>query len=156
MTTIDTDYQSDAVREFMLKADQSVPPTPTIPPPEIRVLRAKLILEEALETINKGLGLDVHINSRFIRPLTIEGVAFIESNEHEPNLVELADGCADLKVVTIGTEIACGINGAPVFEEVMRSNMSKFPTTTRADGKILKGPNYTAPNILPILKEQGL
>lgn len=166
------DYQHLAVREFMERGRQSCPPTPTIPSLEVRKFRASIILEEALETIWEGLGLSVLVrdaaNGRWIALETKESaddgtrgiggsVAAFTTTGKEPDLIKLADGCADLKVVTVGTEIACGINGQPVFEEVMRSNMTKdFSGTLRADGKILKGENYEPPNLEAILKSQGM
>ena len=43
-----------------------------------------------------------------------------------------------------------------VFEEIQRSNMSKLGEdgrpVLREDGKILKGPNYTKPDIKKILE----
>lgn len=44
------------IDEFMVKAGQMVPFARTQPDEATRILRAKLILEEAFETIIKGLG----------------------------------------------------------------------------------------------------
>lgn len=145
------DYQSTAVAAFMAKAYQEVPPTPTIPNLDVRKLRARLILEEALETINKGLGLEVRVG--IAEPVSIGSITFWANSV--PDLVELADGCADLKVVTVGTELAFGIDGEPVFNEVHRSNMSKFiDGFRREDGKWQKGPSYSPANISPIIESQ--
>lgn len=145
------DYQHLAVAEFMLKANQTVPITPTIPSLEVRKLRARLILEEALEQV-WALGLGAEMGDVSI---LIDRIHFYPFGDCD--LVKVADGCADLKVVTVGTEIACGINGAPIFEEVMRSNFTKFEGgSIREDGKILKGPKYEPPNIEPLLKQQGM
>lgn len=146
MTPIDFDYQHLAVSKFMQAGFQSVSIIPHIPSAIIRRLRAKLIMEEAIETAN-ALGFQV----RFTR------VRDFELDDVLPfDLIGVADGCADLKVVTVGTEIACGINGKPVFIEVMRSNMTKdFSGAKRPDGKILKGPTYEPPNIEAVLKLQG-
>jgi predicted HAD superfamily Cof-like phosphohydrolase len=136
------DYQHIAVREFMEAGNQTCPTNPFIPSVEIRLLRAKLIMEEAVETAN-ALGFRVQ--------LIHESLEFTDC--YDPDLEEIADGCADLKVVTVGTEIACGINGMPIFKEVMRSNMTKdFSGAKRPDGKILKGATYEPPNIEQFLK----
>lgn len=146
------DYQHIAVAEFMLKANQTVPIVPMIPSLEIRTLRAKLVLEEALETVN-ALGLEAHSDWELLDSDLIKFSPIKEG----PDLIKLADGCADIKVVTVGTEIACGINGKPIFEEVMRSNMTKFiDGHMREDGKWQKGPSYEPPNLEPILKQQGM
>lgn len=46
------------------------------------------------------------------------------------------------------------------FAEVHRSNMSKLgedgKPIYREDGKVLKGPNYTPPNLVPILEKYGV
>lgn len=66
------------------------------------------------------------------------------------NKTALAKELADLLYVTYGTADAFGIDIDRVFEEVHRSNMSKLvdgKPLKREDGKILKGPNYTPPNL---------
>lgn len=140
----------------MEQAQQETPKTPTIPSLEIRILRAKLIMEEAFETIERGLG--VMVVSKYDGIISFENDLWFEEHQNnEPDLVHLADGCADLKVVTVGTEIACGINGKPIFEEVMRSNFTKFiDGYIRDDGKWQKGPSYERPQLEPILKHQGM
>lgn len=168
--------EQQSVKSWMTKAGQGCPESPQIPSLEIRKLRARLILEEAFELINKGLGLEVqtcpdeYIDSR--------DIYFEGSAENEPDLIELADGIADLQVVNLGTAVACGIDIEPAFEEVMRSNNSKWWTAMQVDsdamrpgylwrqigenswvvtdktGKIMKPPTFTHPNIKPILEGQ--
>lgn len=138
----------------MLEARQELPSKPTMPSLEVRKLRASLILEEAIETIRDGLGLE--LDGFASGELLNECHKAQEDGEwHEINsgdLVKLADGCADTKVVTIGTELACGIDGEAVFEEVHRSNMSKFiDGTFREDGKYVKGPSYSKADIKKVL-----
>jgi hypothetical protein len=43
------------------------------------------------------------------------------------DLIEVADGIADSIVVLVGTALEFGIDLSAVWEEVQRSNMSKFP-----------------------------
>lgn len=73
------------------------------------------------------------------------------------DLVETADGIADAIVVLIGTALEFGIPLDRVMEEVHRSNMSKLgpdgKPVLRYDGKVMKGPNFTPPNIQSILIE---
>jgi predicted HAD superfamily Cof-like phosphohydrolase len=59
----------------------------------------------------------------------------------------LAKELADLLYVAYGTAHCFGIDLERVFAEVHRSNMSKLPATMRDDGKVLKGPNYRAPDL---------
>jgi len=69
------------------------------------------------------------------------------------DLVEVTDALADQLYILLGTMIAHGMGDIieDVFDEVHRSNMSKLgedgKPIYREDGKILKGPNFSAPNI---------
>lgn len=76
---------------------------------------------------------------------------------------EMVDGCIDLIYVAIGMIHALGLDPQPFWDEVQRSNMSKFDkgpngeyiVNRRVDGKILKGPNYFKPDLLRIVHEQS-
>lgn len=123
--------EQKSVRDWMAKASQETPDKPTIPSLEVRKLRARLILEEALETINRGLGIEVFIcDHGENKGVWNDRLRFEDGHEYvrgwEPNIVELADGLSDLQVVNLGTAVACGIDLEPCFREVMRSNDSKF------------------------------
>lgn len=73
------------------------------------------------------------------------------------NLVEVADAITDCLYILFGTAIEFGIADKlpALFAEVQRSNMSKLGADGkpiyREDGKILKGPNYTPPDLERIL-----
>lgn len=71
------------------------------------------------------------------------------------DLIKIADGLADLLYVIYGTAITYGLDMDPIFREVHRSNMSKGnPEVLRApNGKILKGENWSPPNLSSLLKE---
>ena len=124
--------EQQMVLEFMRTFGQTCPEGPCIPSLSVRILRAKLIFEEALELITHGLCVGIEIKSRpdgdwiNIGELEIEDIEFNQYGHGDLTLI--ADGCSDLKVVTIGTEVACGIDGKEIFEEVHRSNMSKMWT----------------------------
>lgn len=124
--------EQQCVKDWMTKFGQDTPPTPVIPSLEIRKLRAKLILEEALETIS-ALNIGVYLKNQddeFDCLQDIQDITFTEwdSPLSKPDLTETADGIADSLVVLLGTAVACGIDIEPVFEEVMRSNDSKLWT----------------------------
>lgn len=79
----------------------------------------------------------------------------------EGDLAEIADALADLIYVVYGAAIEHGINLDEVIDEVHQSNLSKLHHETgepiyREDGKVLKGENYTPPDVLKVLKSQGL
>jgi predicted HAD superfamily Cof-like phosphohydrolase len=69
------------------------------------------------------------------------------------DLVEITDALADQLYILLGTMVAHGMQDIieDVFNEVHRSNMSKLgedgKPIYREDGKVLKGPNYSPPNI---------
>src|SRR5215475_4970690 len=67
----------------------------------------------------------------------------------------VAKELADLLYVVYGTAVSCGIDMAPVFQEVHRSNMSKVGGHKRADGKWIKPSDYSPAHLQPILAAQG-
>ena len=66
----------------------------------------------------------------------------------------VADGLADLIVVTIRASLIWGIDLRPVWDEVHRANMAKVGGPVREDGKRLKPPGWTPPNIAEVLAKQ--
>jgi predicted HAD superfamily Cof-like phosphohydrolase len=73
------------------------------------------------------------------------------------NLVEIADALGDVLYIAFGTILRHGLQDhiQAVFDEIQRSNLSKLgpdgQPIYREDGKVLKGPGYTPPNISQIL-----
>ena len=134
------------VKDFMQKVGQDTPDQLTTPPEKIRILRAKLILEEALETVH---AMGVVVRAGGPGSVQIENETLHYSAEGDVDLVEVVDGCADISVVTIGTLIAFGVDDEPVLEEVDASNLRKFEPGSyrREDGKWIKPPNWTPPDI---------
>lgn len=118
-----------------------------------REVRAKLIMEEAVETC-AALGYRV---SALIDEQGIPGerahreVARFTGSYDEPNLVEVIDGLCDLLYVVYGAAVTMGIDLDPFYAEVHRSNMAKEGGGTRADGKILKPAGWLPPDIESIL-----
>ena len=78
------------------------------------------------------------------------------------DLVEVADALGDMLYILCGTIIEHGMQHKieDVFNEIHRSNMSKLGNDGkpiyRTDGKILKGENYSKPDIESILEPKGL
>jgi len=137
-----THYQR--VRQFMEKVGQDIPDRVTEPDAATRLLRAKLILEEALETV-AALGVDAVHEGQAIRQDDIEWQV-----HDEVDLEGVVDGCADISVVTMGTLIAFGVDDEPVLEEVDEANLRKFGpgSYARADGKWMKPKDWTPPDVL--------
>ncbi len=128
------DYNQERVKIFMNTFEQECPTKPTIAAEKIRILRAKLILEETVEFIDAlGLRLSWKKNNVILKQVK------------EPDLVKIADAIADLEVINKGSAVAFGIDSEKFFNLVMDNNMTKLVNgkpLKRADGKILKPDGY--------------
>lgn len=115
---------NDRVKEFMTTFGQEVRDKPTLPDVSEMALRYDLIKEE-LDELYQAMG--------------------------EKDIVEIADALTDILYVTYGAGHTFGIDLDKCFEEVQRSNMSKLgedgKPIYRDDGKVLKGPNYSPPDL---------
>ncbi len=67
------------------------------------------------------------------------------------NLKEIADALTDILYVTYGAGYAYGVDLDKCFKEVQRANMSKLGEDGKPiyneKGKVMKGPNYSEPNL---------
>lgn len=147
------------VAEFMAKAGQDVPTAPTVPAAETRILRAKLILEEAFETI-RALGVCVWHRAApehgWANVTHIGELNFTDLGVEQVDIVEVVDGCADVSVVTNGTLLAFGVADKPILEAVDASNLAKFGPGgyRREDGKWVKSKDWVPPDIAGLLADQ--
>ena len=142
------------VKEFMQKVGQDTPDSLTTPEARVRILRAKLILEEALETVEAlGVGVRLETGDDAVAELTTPDSRLAFHINGKVDLEGVVDGCADISVVTIGTLIAFGIDDEPVLEEVDRANLRKFGPGgyAREDGKWMKPPDWTPPDIMGVV-----
>lgn len=116
------------VADFMEACGQEVVDAPKFPSTEVELLRLSLIHEE-LEELEEALD--------------------------EKNLVEVADALTDLLYVIYGAGHAFGLDLDACFEEVHSSNMSKLGeggyALKNSFGKVMKGPNYFAPDLAKVL-----
>ena len=114
----------DDVKIFMKTFGQMVRTKPKFPDDKTMQLRFDLIQEELNE---------------------------LENAMKTKNLKEIADALTDILYVTYGAGYAYGINLDKCFEEVQRANMSKLGKDRKPiyneKGKVMKGPNYKAPNL---------
>lgn len=141
----------DGIVSFMQKAGQATPEKLTVPSEQDRILRAKLIIEEAFELINKGLGIEVNNFGHFLKP---NDFGYIITGEADP--IESLDGACDLYWVGVGgVAIVFGADLNSVLDEVDRSNQSKFiDGHRREDGKWQKGKSYSPADIKSVLKDR--
>lgn len=123
----------DKVEDFMTTFGQEVLHTPTLPDVETQKLRVELI-EEELQELKDAIA--------------------------DGDLVEIADALTDILYVTYGAGHSFGIPLDICFAEVQRSNMSKLGEDNqpiyREDGKVMKGPNYSEPDLKSCLQRAGL
>jgi predicted HAD superfamily Cof-like phosphohydrolase len=117
------------VESFHRLFDIVVNTTPTTIGEDTRLLRARLIQEE-FEELKEAMASD--------------------------DLPAVAKEMADLLYVVYGTAVSYGIDIAPIFREVHRSNMSKVGGYKREDGKWVKPATYSPARIEPILAEQAM
>lgn len=132
-----------SVEEFMRRAGNcAILGQPGIPLLRSRKLCCRLILEEFLETMRAGMGID------FVNQVGLGDVDKIEFKElpEGGDLVELVDGLFDLLYVVTFAMSACGIPDSGV-EIVDRNNLSKFGPGHRigSDGKLIKPPGFVGP-----------
>ena len=119
------------VWEFMYSFGQETLSKPTLPSDDLADLRLDLIQEEVDE---------------------------LEDALDKKDIVEIADALTDILYVTYGAGHAFGIPLNECFEEVHRSNMSKLgidgKPIYREDGKVLKGRDYTPPQLGKIIQSK--
>lgn len=82
---------------------------------------------------------------------------FKDAVERE-DVVAIADALGDIVYVAYGAAITYGIDLDAVIREIHRANMSKLGPdgrpVIREDGKVLKGPGYSPPEIAGVLLDQ--
>lgn len=112
------------VKTFMKTFGQIVRTKPQFPDEDIMQLRYDLIKEELNE---------------------------LKQAMKAKDLKEVADALSDILYVTYGAGYAYGIDLDKCFKEVQRANMSKLGKDGKPiyneKGKVMKGPNYTEPNL---------
>ncbi|MET8285133.1 MULTISPECIES: MazG nucleotide pyrophosphohydrolase domain-containing protein [unclassified Streptomyces] len=120
------------VRAFHLAFGLAARSTPTEVSPALAAHRGELLAEEAAE----------------VAEVSVTGP-----------LDRLAHELADVVYVAYGTALVHGIDLDEVIAEVHRSNMTKLGpdghVARRADGKVLKGEHYRAPDVTAVLRGQG-
>ena len=77
------------------------------------------------------------------------------------DVVETLDALTDLQYVLDGAFLSFGLHPVKhaAFAEVHRSNMSKLgrdgkPILRESDGKVLKGPDFTPPDLAQFIKDK--
>lgn len=145
--------EQNEIHEFMVKAGQATPDRPTMPPDDVCELRLTLIAEE-LQELAAAFGYFLYFEDDS-REQGEPRLRLLKRPFLKPSLRDAYDATLDIEVVTIGTGVALGIQLQPGWDEVHRSNMSKFiDGHRRADGKWVKGPSYAPAVLQPIIDAQ--
>jgi len=141
---IDMPYRpQEDIRTLMQQYNQQVKESPELPDPETRLLRARLVFEEALEFV-KGCGCTVTMTIAGLHgeeeTAVIDDIGVVPDPSVAPDFVEYVDGCIDQLVVTYGALNAVGVKAQPAWDEVQRSNMSKaWPHCSVCDAVLARG-----------------
>lgn len=121
----------EAVKEFHLAFGLGVSDTPNIRLSDNKIkLRYELMAEENDEYLEAAM---------------------------KGDLIEVADALGDMLYILCGTILEHGMQHKieEVFEEIQRSNMSKLgkdgKPIYREDGKVMKGPDYSKPDIESVI-----
>ena len=120
-------YEQMKVLEFNQKYGCAINDKPTMPDAQARLLRARLIVEEAAE--------------------------FLAAAERA-DMVEMCDALADVLYVVYQAGVVMGVDLSYIFDVVHASNMTKDGGRD-SGGKVLKGTNFRPPDIASELREQG-
>ena len=116
------------VKTFMNTYGQEVKEIATFPENKIVQLRIDLI-EEELNELKEA----------------------VKNND----IIEVADALTDILYVTYGAGHSFGVDLDKCFDEVQRSNMSKLGVDGKPiyneSGKVMKGPDYFAPDLKKII-----
>ena len=119
----------EKVKKFMQTFGQDIKNKPSFPSEKIVSLRSALIEEELSE---------------------------LKEAVKNKDISEVADALTDILYVTYGAGYAYGIDLDQCFKEVQRANMSKLGEDGQPiyndQGKVMKGPNYTKPDLSKFVK----
>ena len=112
-----------------------------------------LFMKSGEQGVRSDLSLEGDQASLYMDLITEEYQETLSAFENS-DLIEVADGLADMVWVIMGMCNSCGIDFDSVWQEVKASNMSKFPdgkAIKNEHGKIMKPDSYFKPNIKKVL-----
>lgn len=121
----------------------------------------KHIYEDVCE-FHTAMGVPIGDSPRMLEPsraemrlrLVREELGELNDALSDDDLPEMADALIDIIYVAVGYMVELGIDPAPLWDEVHRTNMAKAGGPVRADGKILKPPGWQPPRIAELIDDQ--
>lgn len=147
----------------MMGFGQELPEKPTLADYKTRELRVRLMLEEVMEYAEaagvqvgvSGVSGDICGSVEDPYPISFEELVFSEQ-DHEPDIVAMADAVADISVTMTGTSVAHGFPLEELQEEVDSNNLLKISTGSLDEfGKFKKPENHPKPNFERVLRDAG-
>lgn len=139
---------AEQVREFHRVYDMVIGQGPARVDHPDMAMRLRLIAEEFCELVEASRGVEA---GQIVR----RALSDVEKIPVDADLIATADALGDLTYVIYGLAILANIPLDDVISEIHRSNMTKLGADgkpmKREDGKILKGPNFSPPNIGNVL-----
>lgn len=155
----------DLVQEFHEAFGHPVRKEPVVPPVGEIKFRARFILEETVELI-QALGGDKTTNRHLARAIDLlerarDQIAMAPDYEFNAvDLIGVADALGDLDYIINGAALTFGMPQPEVVIEIHSSNMTKLSPDGKPiyneEGKVVKGPNYRAPDLKMILFPEPL
>lgn len=127
----------ELVKEFHRKFELLVNESPIIPN-NVNILTCLTLIHEELSELT--LALHPH---------------YFYNTKYNPDMIEVTDALGDLLYVVLGMATRFGIEMAPMFEEIHRSNMTKIGGHINEAGKYIKSGSYDPPKLEEILIKQG-
>ena len=112
-----------------------------------------LFMKSGEQGVRSELSLEGDQASLYMDLITEEYQETLSAFENS-DLIEVADGLADMVWVIMGMCNSCGIDFDSVWQEVKASNTSKFPdgkAIKNEHGKIMNPDSYFKPNIKKVL-----
>lgn len=155
---------TEKVKKFMTIAGQTVNEKPTVPSSADALLRVQLTLEETIEMAEAILGKEAENNSNAKKLLevlnkdlgSLKAISLeLKDKDLDVDLLGVYDAIVDIDYVNTGAAVTFGLDLEAGFNEVHASNMSKFVDgmALKNDlGKVIKGPNYWAPDLTKFIK----
>ena len=141
------------VRAFRRANGDPIVLRPEAPSDERVRLYAGLIAEEAFETVGAMYGHDGAFMAHKEAVMQL-----IRTLPPAVDMVEVVDGLGDVDYVVENARQEFGIDGLPIADEIQRTNMAKFEEDSwirESDGKRMKPPGWTPPDIAGRLAKQG-
>tara|TARA_B100000446_G_scaffold56823_1_gene52950 strand:+ start:4226 stop:4699 length:474 start_codon:yes stop_codon:yes gene_type:complete len=146
----------DRVGEFHQAFSLPVESRPVVPDDRTIRLRLALLLEEFHELADATCQQPNAAQRAFLDTLSRAREQLELLTEFNVDLVEVADALTDINYVTYGAGHTFGIDLNATCEEVHRSNMSKLGADGKPvkddRGKVLKGPDYSPPDLQQVLE----